>query len=263
MAKKKQTRKQSRKELLKEEDAFIDAANQSIEWVDKNKNLVIVLTIGLATTVALGWGGMEVMAIEKSESSTALEAAMAILKAEVALDESEAAPDATPPVFGSDDARLKAGRVALEGVVASGSSVADLARFYAVDTQVKLGDKDAAVSSLTQLIDSLSTQSSLYFLAVERLALLQESMGKSDEAIKTYEKLTGDKKAFYRDAATFEVARIHHAQGRTDEARTLLVAAKEEFPTSTLGASMDSLLKELGGAKAEPAAAPKAEDKAK
>ena len=92
MAKKKQTRKQSRKELLKEEDAFIDAANQSIEWVDKNKNLVIVLTIGLATTVALGWGGMEVMAIEKSESSTALEAAMAILNAEVALDESEAAP---------------------------------------------------------------------------------------------------------------------------------------------------------------------------
>jgi len=172
MAKKKQTRKQSRKELLKEEDAFIDAANQSIEWVDKNKNLVIVLTIGLATAVALGWGGMEVMALEKSESSGALEAAMSILSAEVALDASEAAPDATPPVFGTDAARLTASRVALEGVVASGSSVADIARFYAAGTQVKLGDTDAALASFTGLVDSLNSQSSLYFLAVERLALL-------------------------------------------------------------------------------------------
>jgi len=87
-------------------------------------------------------------------------------------------------------------------------------------------------------------------------------MGKPDEAIKTYEKLTSDKQAFYRDAATLEMARIHHAQGRSEQARTLLVAAKDEFPTSTLGASMDSLLKELGEAETAPTAAPKAEDKA-
>ena len=105
MAKNKKTRKQTRKELLKEEDAFIDAANQSIAWVDKNKNLVIALTIGLATVIALGWGGMEVMALEKSESSSELEAAMKILNAEVAIDESTAAPDAEPPVFASDEAR--------------------------------------------------------------------------------------------------------------------------------------------------------------
>ena len=262
MAKNKKTRKQTRKELLKEEDAFIDAANQSIAWVDKNKNLVIALTIGLATVIALGWGGMEVMALEKSESSSELEAAMKILNAEVAIDESTAAPDAEPPVFASDEARLKAARVALEGVVASGSSVADIARFYAVDTQLKLGDKDAAAAGLGDLIGSLNAGSSLYFLAIERLALLQESMGKSEDAIKTYEKITENRSAFYRDAATYELARIHHAQGRTDKARDLLAAAKREFPTSTLGSSFDSLLKELGGPKVDPAAEAKATDKA-
>ena len=86
-------------------------------------------------------------------------------------------------------------------------------------------------------------------------------MGKSEDAIKTYEKITENRSAFYRDAATYELARIHHAQGRTTK-RGTFGAAKQEFPTSTLGSSFDSLLKELGGPKVDPAAAPKATDKA-
>ena len=260
MAKKKMSKKQSRKELLKEEDAFIEAANQSIEWVDKHKNLVIVITIGIASAVALGWGGMEVMAVEKAQSSSAFDVAMTVLNAEVAIDESTAAPDAEPPVFATDEARLRAARVALDGVVASGSSVADLAQFYAIDTLVKLDDKEGALAALKKLVNSISQNNSLYFLAIERLALLQESMGKADEAIATFEKISSSKNAFYRDAATFEVARIHHAAGRSDKARELLVMAKTEFPTSTLNSAVDKLLKEVGGEeKAAATAAPKAD----
>jgi len=261
MAKKKQTRKQSRKELLKEEDAFIEAANQSIEWVDKHKNLVIVITIGLASAVALGWGGMEVMALEKNDSSSALEEALEVLNAEVAIDESEAAPDAEPPVFATDEARLRAARVALDGVVASGSSVAGLARFYAADTIVKLGDQQGALKALTALVDSVDSSSSLYFLAAERLALLQESMGKEDEAIATLEKIRAGKTAFYRDAATYEIARIHTIKGRTDKARELLTLAKQDYPTSTMGSAVDSLLKELGSGETKTPTSPKAADK--
>lgn len=263
MAKKKMSKKQSRKELLKEEDAFIEVANQSIEWVDKHKNLVIFITIGLASVVALGWGGMEVLAIDKAQSSSAFDEALIVLNAEVAIDESTAAPDAEPPVFATDEARLRAARVALTGVAVTGSPVADLAQFYAIDTLVKLGDQEAALKALSALVDSISTSNSLYFLAVERLALLQESMGKAEEAIATYEKIRSVKEAFYRDAATYEVARIHHAAGRTDKARELLTVAKAEFPTSTMGSAVDKLLKEVGTAevKAEAAPAPK-EDKA-
>ena len=262
MAKKKMSKKQSRKELLKEEDAFIEAANQSIEWVDKHKNLVIFITIGLASVVALGWGGMEVMAIDKAQSSTAFDQALVVLNAEVAIDEDTAAPDAEPPVFATDEARLRAARVALDGVVTEGSPVADLAQFYAVDTLLKLDDKEAALTTLAKLVNSISQTNSLYFLAVERLALLQESMGKTEEAIATYEKIRSQQNGFYRDAATFEVARIHHAAGRTDKARELLILAKAEFPTSTMGSAVDRLLKEVGGEeKAAAAPAPK-EDKA-
>jgi tetratricopeptide (TPR) repeat protein len=259
MAKKKMSKKQSRKELLKEEDAFIEAANQSIEWVDKHKNLVIFITIGLASVVALGWGAMKVLSSENSQSSTAFDEALTVLNAEVAIDESTAAPDAEPPVFATDEARLRAARVALNGVVTAGSPVADLAQFYAIDTLVKLGDQDAALKALSSLVDSITERNSLYFLAVERLAILQESMGKADEAIATYEKIRSNQEAFYRDAATYEVARIHHAAGRTDKARELLTMAKVEFPTSTMGSAVDKLLKEVGTIEAAPA--PK-EDKA-
>lgn len=250
MAKKRKTQKQRRKELLKEEDAFIDAASQSIEWVDKHKNLVIFGTIGLASMVALAWGGVQINEQARSVGAASLRSALTVLAGEVVADEATANPDGDPPTFVSDEARLKAGRAALGAVVDSGGSVGTLAKFYAIDAMVELGEKERAVTELSALVKGLSANDSLYFLAVERLAFLQESIGQVEQAIASLEKLRAGTGSFYGDVAALEVARMHLAQGRTEQAREVLTVAKRDFPTSSMNSAMEGLLKELGGAKA-------------
>ena len=239
------SKKDERKELLKEEDAFIDAANQSIAWVDKNKKAVIAGTLGLSLAIALGWGGLQAKDGQAQENSRELSAALAILDADLVSEGIPANPTGTPPTFESDEARLEGTLAALQAVAAS-SGAGQLAKFYSADVLVKLGKKDEAKAALRALAGELSQSDSLYFLAVERLAYLLEETGAAEEAIKEFERLSAPGGTFYRDQAQYQIARIHQAQGRTEKARAILTGFKTSFPNSTLISDVEERLGEMG-----------------
>ena len=239
------TRKEARKELLSEDDAFIEAASQSIAWVDKNKKLVIVGALGLSSLIALGWGAVAMQDAGAQSSSQELASALELLEATVVGEGEFANPTGTPPTFESEEAQLKATLAALNAL--EGSAGAGLmARFYGADVQVKLGDKEGAIASLKSLAGDLSVQDNLYFLAVERVANLLEETGAAEDAIKELERLRAPGGGFYRDAAAYQIARIHHAQGRLDEARKIWSDFKLSFPDSALNSDVAERLAALG-----------------
>ena len=63
--------------------------------------------------------------------------------------------------------------------------IADLARLRMAGIMQSGGDTEGARTILVKLVDGLSAGDSVYFLAVERLAYIQESKGEIDVAIAT------------------------------------------------------------------------------
>ena len=228
MAKKK---KVSRKELLREDDAFIQAASSSAEWLKENR--AAVMAAGIATVVAiLGiWIGLLYVEDRDLEASQNLAAALAVFDGEVV--EEGADPSATPPTFASEKAKWAAAKTAFEELATSSGKLSPIGVFYLADIAEKSGDLVAAQEGFAEAIEVLAPGDTLYFLAVERLAYLQERSGKSADALATLEKIKS-KDGFYSDYTSFHRARIHLANGEKDKARTILERVQSDFPESSL-----------------------------
>ncbi len=255
--------KKTRKELLKQEDAFLAAANQSAVWLKHHRTIVIGSVAAVVVLVAGVWIGVTVSESRRVQATQLFGEALDVRNAEVAADPSKAAPTATPPVFASKTDRAKAARDAFQKVVdqASSSGAADLARFYVADLDVTLGEADKALPIFQKLGDDLSPEDSLYFLAVERAAYLLEQKGDTAGAIRTWEKLTGSNKRFYADHALYQLARIHADKGEVDKARELLGRIEKDFPTSSVMPKVEELYARVGrpeaGASTADAGTPK------
>ena len=74
MAKAKKTRKQ----LLKREDAFLNAASQGAEWARENKTALIAGALAIAVVIAAIWGGAEFIRLRNLDASARLEEALAL-----------------------------------------------------------------------------------------------------------------------------------------------------------------------------------------
>ena len=251
-------KKVSRKELLKQEDAFLEAANQGAEWFKENRALVN----GAAVAVVLGilgtWGGLTYFEDRDRSGSEKLKSAFEIYDAQVVEEASSltANPSGTPPTYSTTNDKWRAAKDAFEGLEATGSQgLKTVARFYQADLREKLGDRKGALVAFQALVGNTSAEDAFYFLAVERLAYLQEYQGKVPDAIATYQKLES-RTAFYADYATYHRARLHMSQGEDEAARTLLEGLEADFPTSSILEGARERLSSLGvsGVPADPTA---------
>ena len=245
MSKKK---KISRKELLRQDDAFIQAANQSAEWFKENQTTITAATVAVIVGILATWGGILYAEEQNRAASSQLMEAFAIYDAAV-VDESTgdtADPSATPPTFSDDKAKWSAARDAFGALSESaGGGLNAVIRFYEADLNERLGDDAAAITGFKALANELSKTDSLYFLAVERLGYLQETQGKSAEAIATYQRLQS-KDGFYADYAGFHLARLHLAGGNEGEARRLLERIEADFPESSILPDVKNRLDQIG-----------------
>ena len=245
MSKKK---KISRKELLRQDDAFIQAANQSAEWLKENQTTITVTTVAVIIGILATWGGILYSAEQNRAASAQLIEAFALYDA-VVVDESTgdtADPAATPPTFSGDEAKWTAARDAFGALVdTAGGGLNAVMRFYEADLNERLGAHDEAITGFRALAEELSTKDSLHFLAVERLGYLQETQGKTAEAIATYQRLQS-KDGFYADYAGFHQARLHLAGGNEGEARRLLERIEADFPESSILPDVKNRLDQIG-----------------
>jgi len=254
MAKKK---KVSRKELLREDDAFIQAANSSAEWVKEHQKPVIASAIAVVVAIVGTWLGLIYTENRDTAASDALTQAMAVFDAQVVAEEAD--PTATPPIFATDDEKWAAATEAFKKLENGSGALSSIGTFYLADIAERNGDLAGAKQGFRDALTNLSGQDTLYFLAVERLAYLQEKEGKAADALTTLKKLQS-KDGFYADYASFHQARIHLAGGEKDKARALLERVESDFPQSSLRENVKERLALLGrSADAGDAKAPTAD----
>ncbi len=254
VGKKKDSENQSRKDLLKREDAFTTAAEGSVEWANANKKPLVIGAVVLFAAIVVGVIVDSVMATKAESNAQAFAKATKLMASKVLpADSTETAnPSADPPVFANDKDRDLAARDAFRAAAseARGKS-ALLSRFMVADLTAKVGEKEAAEKELASLLADVPADDSLRFLVVERLAFLQESRGDNAAALKTLETLKGD--AFYADRASLQAARIELATGDTAKARTRLEKLKADHPNKPVGTEAGDMLMAMGVVPADTA----------
>ena len=247
VGKKKDSENQSRKDLLKREDAFTTAAEGSVEWATANKKPLVIGAVVLFVAIVVGVIVDSVMDAKAESSAQTFAKATKIMAAKVLPPESTetANPSADPPVFASDKERDLAARDAFRAASqdAHGKS-ALLSRFMVADLTAKVGEKEAAEKELSGLLADVAADDSLRFLVVERLAFLQEGRGDMAAALRTLDSLKGD--AFYADRASLQAARIEVAMGDTAKARTRLEKLKADHPNKPIGTEAGDMLTAMG-----------------
>ncbi len=241
--------KKSRKELLKQQDAFVTAAADSAAWLKGHRALVLLSVVGLLVVSVGLWSIVEYFDSRDRKASLLYSQALEVGDAEVTanpLAPSEAKPGVQ--TFASKEEKLKAERDAFAKVVAAapGSGVANLARFYVADLDSKVGEADKALASFEELAGKLSADDNLYFLAIERAAYLREQKGDLDGAIAAWQHLAGGGKRFYADHALYNLARLYNVKGDVPKARELLGRFEKEFTSSSLREDAEQLYAAVG-----------------
>ena len=135
MAKKK---KVSRKELLREDDAFIQAANSSAEWVKDHQKAVIASAMAVVVLIVGTWLGLIYTDNRDSAASDALTQAMAVFDAQVVAEEAD--PTATPPIFATDDEKWAAATEAFKKLESGSGALSSIGTFYLADIAERNGD---------------------------------------------------------------------------------------------------------------------------
>ncbi|MBN1962591.1 MAG: tetratricopeptide repeat protein [Deltaproteobacteria bacterium] len=240
--------KKTRKQLLKKDDAFLATANRSFKWM-RNHRLAVIIPILLVILAIVGvWIGIEFLNSQRLEVSKLYKQAIEIKDAAIAENAEKADPTATPPTFASKEDRAQSARSAFIKVVDNfgTSGVAQMARFYIADLDIELGEQDKALNILQTLVNSLTPNDNLYFLAIERSAYLLEQKGDIDGALKIWQHLTGTSKHFYADHALFQLARLHAEKNEIKEARNLLARIEKEYPNSSFSTKVQELYAKIG-----------------
>lgn len=227
--------KVTRKQLLKQDDAFLSAAGEGAKWLSDHRKAVIAGVIALVVVIGGATAYIEYTGRKDAVASDLLTVGQRIMEAKV-VPATEADPKADPPTFASDEDKWKAARSCFDRIVdqAGGSGVANLARLYRADLTARLGDAESAKKQLQALCDRLSPDDAVLFLAVERLAYMQEAAGDLAGAIATWGRLAGQETRFYADYGVFHQARLWAAKGDVEKARGLFVSFSQRFKESSL-----------------------------
>jgi tetratricopeptide (TPR) repeat protein len=233
-------KKQSRKELLKSEDAFVSAAQATALWAQENKPalsggalLLLVLAVG-------AWGSVEYCRGQNERAAELFQATTLIQQASIAQAGEEGSVSggaaADTMVFANEAEKDKAVLAKLQEVATVGphTGTGTVARFYAAGLEEKLGRLDAAEGAFVALMKDLRPRDTLYFLAAERAAYLQEQSGRVDAAISTYDELLLGDARFYRDHALYHQARLYQAKGDLEKAENLFSRVEKNFPDSAV-----------------------------
>lgn len=247
--------KQSRKELLKQDDAFLTAAHQGAEWISRHRVAVIGGGVGLFVVVAGVIFANELTTERDAWASERLFKAQAILGAEV-VDEG-AAPDGDPPTFPSTEARDEAAQATLMEVIdkVGSNGVGVLAHLYLAEIYQR-GDKKAeAEAALRKVVSASAAKSGLRFIAVERLVYVLENSGDIDGALSVLKQTYSSGWKAFGDRLLIHQARLYQRQGKPEDARALLQKVVDTYPESSLRTEVQAQLQALGPEASEPQAA--------
>ena len=218
-----QSRKRNKKQDLTESDAFLEAGEQSIAWVDQHKHVVLASMIGVAVLVAAGFGGSVYLDDRHDEASGMLYEAVEDMRAQ------EDAGDAAIDKFNALNRRFE------------GSALSTMGNLYAAGLEIQGERVESAIERLKNVLEGIDSRDPLYFLAVERLGNIYADQGNLDEALSTWGRLNSNEITFYRDRALYQMARLARIKGDDARAQSYLDELTKLFPTTAMTAKAEKL----------------------
>ncbi len=222
-------------ELL--DDAFVRSTDTAGKWLRKYSSTIQWIVVA-GVAVWAGWGiyDWRQAKVEAQVSDALAEAARAqfgkVGTAETSDDEL-AELDPTP-TFADDQARLSAAeagfRAAAERDAATGTALyARLGLAGVLLDQQKYDEARAEFEKVAQA-PAAQTEKDLLWRALEGVAQAQEGKGDKEAALAAYAKLAGEATGTYSLLARYNQARLQHALGRPDEAKSLVQALQNDLP---------------------------------
>jgi len=237
----------SRKDL-KGPDEFISFTQQTLSWLMAHKIQVIGAIAGVSVlAIAIsGWAWYSQVAGGKA--SAAFAKAMKIMDAPILSKSNNENLPEDVKAYPSEDDKFKAARTEFESVMSrfKGTKVSALSAYFYGECSQRMGDHPKAVDYFKKYIDEAGKSADLTPFAIEGIGISLEAQGKSEDAIKEYQKLTTDKlyKEF-TDRGIYYLARLEQKSGKLESAARMLREIEDKYPKSIFIQDVQKLLEQL------------------
>jgi predicted negative regulator of RcsB-dependent stress response len=224
----------SRHEL--KEDEFVSTVEAAEEFAKQHVNEIVAGVLAALIVIAAIVGWRMYSSRQEAEANAALGQALKTFKADVGpapatnlFNPDAGAPPPGAPEFSTDQQKYQAALKQFTDVVAKypRETAADFARYHIGLCQAALGNDEAAVKTLQAA--SNSGDNNVAALANEALAGELNKMGKTDEAVKIYQKLADHPTSTVpRATALLEEASLYRST-KPAQARVLYEQVQKEF----------------------------------
>ena len=233
------------KKDLKTPDEFLSWGSRAANYVAANSVMVIGATLLVLVAIAGLFGWLH------AQKEREVEAAGKLFEGEKILAGGGGLFGVQLPGMVKDEDKKKAievfERVAREY---EGTNTGRRARLLAGDTQLQLGEHDAALASYEAALSGAGAVEEFY--ARNGIAHAHEAKGSLDAAASAYRQIVDDESLSMRDVAALDLARVLRRNGKTDEARDLLSGFATKFPESVLKSDAEKELLKVGGTISTP-----------
>jgi len=216
-----------KKDMLKDQDEFLSLSQKALKYAQGHTKQVYV-ALGAIAVVAV----LTVLVSMLFETS----------RKNVLAKESEALKyyDVNSPVPGdkpmSSADRLKKAKELFAEVADkhSGSPVAVQALYYKANTDMEMGNLDAAIDGYKKLMDKAASDKVMMSLVGKRLAEAYLAKGNMQGAVDSYKKVAATEGGYLRDDAHYQLAKIYEGMGKKEDALAEYRAIIKDFPNSLL-----------------------------
>jgi len=238
------TTKLTRKEILAEDPVQANII-RFIEFLRVNRKRIAIVAAALIVVGVGAFLGIRYLDAREAEAQSQLARGMEFLHAQISSEEAPeaGAPEAgaeetdkadSTPTFSSEKEKYQAAAKEFSSVAArrGHAKISIIARYYLGLAQIQLGQDKDAIGNLEAVGDN-SRNRTLGFLAKKVLATHYLNSENYEEAGGILESMIGDPQCdLPKDELNLMLSRALVAQGKRDEAITVLTDANSQDPTS-------------------------------
>jgi hypothetical protein len=243
----KYTRKQNQN---KQQDEFVGFWDKLFTKAAPYANAIGIMTLTAIVIVGAVWGVTYYLEHKSQAATEAFGRAVKIYEADLVTDENPVKSEEENPTprFKTDKERAAATLAELDTFDKKfgRSATAREARLFRAGVLFDQGRFDDAGKLYGELVDDKGA-APMTLLAKEGLGLVDEQLGKLDDALKVYRELEPQGKSgdFFRDRALWDEARVLQKKGDKKQAAAKLKELTEKMPTSPLKDEAQNLMAQL------------------
>ena len=228
-----------KKHKLNQPDEFQSFAKRALWYLQENSKRVYI-AVGVVVVVVV----LTVL-VSTLMDSRARNAQAQVSEAVKYYDINSPVPGGKP--MAREDRLRKAKELFAKIASEQGGKVGARALYYKANSEMELGEADAAMKDYQGLLGGSSSDPVMKALAKERMAALYIDKGEKDQALKLYGEIASDKDGYMADDAMYRSAKIMAGMGKKDETIAGLQKILKDYPKSPWASESRKMIVEMGG----------------